>query len=141
MDAIDLLHLISAYHMTLFTLDFAGAGLSEGEYISLGYYEQDDVLTVLEHLRGVGTVSSVALWGRSMGAATSLLFSAKYNEDPFLKAIILDSSFSSLVQIAREVHSFVMVLNNIMTYILMQRRYNGQSIYLVSMVTLFISSI
>lgn len=31
--------------------DFSGSGLSDGEYISLGYYEQDDILAVVKYLK------------------------------------------------------------------------------------------
>lgn len=41
----------------LFALDFAGSGLSEGEYISLGKYEVDDVRVSVEYLRNCGKVS------------------------------------------------------------------------------------
>ena len=50
-------------NMTVFSLDFAGSGQSDGEYISLGWYEREDVLTVTDYLRGLGTVSTIALWG------------------------------------------------------------------------------
>lgn len=38
-------------NVTLFAFDFAGCGRSEGEYISLGWYEREDVECVIEHLR------------------------------------------------------------------------------------------
>ena len=60
--------------ITLFTFDFSGCGISEGEYISLGYYERDDVEVVFQYLRSLNTVSSIGLWGRSMGAVTSLMY-------------------------------------------------------------------
>lgn len=44
-----------------------GCGLSEGEYISLGYYEKDDLSVVIKYLRESGKVSTIGLWGRSMG--------------------------------------------------------------------------
>lgn len=31
--------------------DFAGSGLSEGKYVSLGYYEVEDIKCILKHLR------------------------------------------------------------------------------------------
>lgn len=54
----------------LFVFDFAGCGLSEGEYISLGYYEIGDVQVVVDYLKNHEKVSKIALWGRSMGAVT-----------------------------------------------------------------------
>ena len=47
----------------MFAFDFSGSGLSDGEYISLGWYEREDVKTVTEFLRNSGTVSTIALWG------------------------------------------------------------------------------
>eukprot|EP00008_Paramoeba_atlantica_P005124 CAMPEP_0201483242 /NCGR_PEP_ID=MMETSP0151_2-20130828/7463_1 /ASSEMBLY_ACC=CAM_ASM_000257 /TAXON_ID=200890 /ORGANISM="Paramoeba atlantica, Strain 621/1 / CCAP 1560/9" /LENGTH=499 /DNA_ID=CAMNT_0047866299 /DNA_START=109 /DNA_END=1605 /DNA_ORIENTATION=+ len=102
MDALDCLDIISAYGIGLFTMDFAGAGQSEGDYISLGYHERRDVETAMEYLQGLGTVSAVALWGRSMGAATSLLYAAE-TQNPNLRCLILDSPFSSLHEVASEV--------------------------------------
>ena len=60
-------------NITLFCFDFPGCGKSEGEYISLGHYEQDEINVLVDFLRSARKVSTVALWGRSMGAATSLL--------------------------------------------------------------------
>jgi hypothetical protein len=33
--------------------------MSEGEYISLGWYERDDVQVVVDYLRNSGTVSTI----------------------------------------------------------------------------------
>jgi cephalosporin-C deacetylase-like acetyl esterase len=44
-------------NVTLFSFDFAGCGRSEGDYISLGWYEREDVECVIEYLRkSVNTV-------------------------------------------------------------------------------------
>jgi len=85
--------------VTVFCFDFAGSGRSEGEYVSLGYHERDDLATVVDYLRGKGTVSSIGVWGRSMGAVTALLHS---HRDPTLAGIVLDSPFASLPQLALE---------------------------------------
>jgi len=37
--------------ITLFAFDFSGSGRSDGEYVSLGYYEQDDVKIIVDYLR------------------------------------------------------------------------------------------
>jgi len=75
----------------------AGSGLSDGETISLGFYEQDDLMAVIEYLRASGLVSRIGLWGRSMGAATSVLVAAR---DPSIAGMVLDSAFSSLTQVS-----------------------------------------
>jgi alpha/beta superfamily hydrolase len=57
-------------NITVFAYDFSGSGLSEGEYVSLGYYEKEDLKAVVEYLRLEGKTSKIGLWGRSMGAHT-----------------------------------------------------------------------
>ena len=80
-------------NITVFSFDFAGCGRSEGEYISLGWYEQDDVECVVNFLRKSNKVSSIGLWGRSMGAVTALLYGSK---DLSIAGLVLDSPFCSL---------------------------------------------
>ena len=46
LDALDLVKPLLSANITLFCFDFAGSGLSEGEFISLGWYERDDVASV-----------------------------------------------------------------------------------------------
>ena len=61
-------------NISVFCFDFAGCGHSQGEYISLGWYEREDVEVVIEHLNATGSVSKIGIWGRSMGAVTALLY-------------------------------------------------------------------
>jgi pimeloyl-ACP methyl ester carboxylesterase len=84
---------------TMFALDFCGSGLSDGEWVTLGYYEKDDLAAAIDHLRGSGAVSTIALWGRSMGAATALFHS---HRDPSIAGMVLDSPFADLRQLANE---------------------------------------
>jgi len=81
------------------TFDFSGCGNSEGKYISLGWHERADLRVVVAHIRQHFRVSLVGLWGRSMGAATSLMFAA---EDPSIAGLVLDSPFSSLKTLVGE---------------------------------------
>lgn len=60
--------------INLFAFDFSGCGNSEGEWVTLGYKEKDDLDTVVNYLHSLGTVSKIGLWGRSMGAATSVMY-------------------------------------------------------------------
>eukprot|EP01112_Ceratiomyxa_fruticulosa_P017304 TRINITY_DN5367_c0_g1_i3.p2 TRINITY_DN5367_c0_g1~~TRINITY_DN5367_c0_g1_i3.p2 ORF type:complete len:339 (-),score=39.71 TRINITY_DN5367_c0_g1_i3:41-1057(-) len=87
------------HDMTVMALDFSGSGLSEGEYVSLGFFEKDDVSTVVAHLRSTGRVSTIGLWGRSMGAVTALLYA---KEDPSVAGMVLDSPFTNLSKVAEE---------------------------------------
>ena len=85
--------------VAVFSFDFAGSGKSDGEFVSLGYYEREDLSCVVAHLRATNVVSTIALWGRSMGAATSLMFG---DRDPSIACMILDSPFADLTQLAEE---------------------------------------
>ncbi|RDY00666.1 putative protein, chloroplastic, partial [Mucuna pruriens] len=86
-------------NITVFTLDFSGSGLSDGDHVSLGWHEKDDLKMVVSHLRSNKRVSRIGLWGRSMGAVTSLLYGA---EDPSIAGMVLDSAFSNLYDLMLE---------------------------------------
>ncbi|CAN6548097.1 unnamed protein product [Malus baccata var. baccata] len=86
-------------NITVFTLDFSGSGISGGDHVTLGWNEKDDLKTVVDYLRADGNVSLIGLWGRSMGAVTSLLYGA---EDPSIAGMVLDSPFSDLVDLMME---------------------------------------
>jgi len=98
-ECLEALPAILGSRMTLFAFDFAGSGLSDGDYVSLGYYEREDLEVVVNYLRDSKRVSTIGLWGRSMGAVTALLF---VDRDPSISCIICDSPFSSLKTLARE---------------------------------------
>ncbi|XP_057856452.2 uncharacterized protein LOC131065832 [Cryptomeria japonica] len=86
-------------YITVFTLDFSGSGLSEGEYVTLGWREKDDLKAVVRFLREDEQVSCIGLWGRSMGAVTTLMYGA---EDPSIAGMVLDSPFANLVDLMME---------------------------------------
>lgn len=86
-------------NITVFTLDFSGSGLSDGDYVSLGWHEKDDLKVVVSYLRSNEQISCIGLWGRSMGAVTSLLYGA---EDPSIAGMVLDSAFSNLFKLMME---------------------------------------
>uniref|UniRef100_A0ACD5ZKD3 Uncharacterized protein n=1 Tax=Avena sativa TaxID=4498 RepID=A0ACD5ZKD3_AVESA len=80
-------------NITVFTLDFSGSGLSDGDYVSLGWHEKEDLKCAVSFLRTNKQVSRIGIWGRSMGAVTSLLYGA---EDPSIAGMVLDSAFTNL---------------------------------------------
>ncbi|XP_058113039.1 uncharacterized protein LOC131256047 isoform X2 [Magnolia sinica] len=98
-DANDVAVILLPSNITVFTLDFSGSGLSDGDYVSLGWHEKDDLRTVVSYLRSDPKNSCIGLWGRSMGAVTSLLYGA---EDPSIAGIVLDSAFSNLFDLMME---------------------------------------
>ena len=85
--------------INLFVIDFAGCGLSEGEYISLGYHESDDVGNIIDFIEKIPGVGRIGLWGRSMGAATTMIYA---HRDERVKAICMDSPFADFVRLAKE---------------------------------------
>ncbi|CAD8091614.1 unnamed protein product [Paramecium sonneborni] len=81
-------------------IDLSGSGLSEGEYISLGYYESKDVICLYDYLReNKSFITSIGLWGRSMGSVTAIL-AAHNNYD--IKVLVCDSPFSNLTLLCQE---------------------------------------
>ena len=94
----ELYYLLSS-DITVFAFDFSGCGKSEGEYISLGWYERDDVECVVNYLRGTGKVATIGLWGRSMGAVTAIMYG---DRDPSIAGLVLDSPFCSLKTLTEE---------------------------------------
>ena len=101
--AMDNLNALLTTGITVFAFDFAGSGLSDGKYVSLGYHEQEDLKVVIAHLRASTEVSTIGLWGRSMGAATALLYA---HRDPSIAGMVLDSSFADMYQLCREMVRF-----------------------------------
>ena len=85
--------------INLFVVDFPGCGLSEGEYISLGYHESHDVKILVDFIDKLPGVGYIGLWGRSMGAATTMIYSHK---DERIKAICMDSPFADFSLLAKE---------------------------------------
>ena len=78
-EGMDILCCCLARGLTVVALDFSGSGRSEGEYVSLGYFEKQDLETVVSHLKNDEGVSAVAAWGHSMGAATALFHAAQHS--------------------------------------------------------------
>ena len=74
-------------------VDFQGSGLSEGDIVTWGYFENNDVVDVVRFILKLGIASKFALWGRQLGAATALMYAAR---DPRVCAVIVDTPFSSL---------------------------------------------
>jgi len=106
LEGLNQLSVCLGYGLTLFAFDCAGSGKSEGKYVSLGWFEKDDLRCVVDHLRASGRVSSIAVWGRSMGAVTGLLYQVQDAEARVggmtVNAMVLDSPFADFCQLAEE---------------------------------------
>ncbi|KAL7535388.1 hypothetical protein ACHAWF_007510, partial [Thalassiosira exigua] len=93
------LTVLLALGVAVFAFDFAGSGKSDGDHVTLGYFEREDLMCVVAHLRATDVVSTIALWGRSMGAVTALLHG---DRDPSIAGMVLDSPFSDLARLCEE---------------------------------------
>ena len=106
-------------NIDLFVFDFPGCGKSEGEYISLGYHEKEDVRVVIDFVKKIEGVGEIGLWGRSMGAATALLYS--YNDER-VKAQCVDSPFSDFRELSiqlckKEINIPEFIINTVLFFI------------------------
>ena len=65
------------------SIDFTGSGLSDGDYVSLGYFERYDLECILQHLQHTyrGSNLEIVLWGRSMGASTALMHASEQSRE------------------------------------------------------------
>jgi len=99
LEAISTLPVLLPFNITVMCFDFSGSGLSDGEYISLGYYERDDLAAVIDYLRESNRVTCIGLWGRSMGADVSLMHA---DRDPSIAGLVIDSAFTDLKVICEE---------------------------------------
>mmetsp|Transcript_4364 Transcript_4364/g.7296 ORF Transcript_4364/g.7296 Transcript_4364/m.7296 type:complete len:584 (-) Transcript_4364:62-1813(-) len=108
LEALHILRPLLVQRIAVFCYDAAGCGLSEGEYVSLGWYERDDLAAIIDYLRRSPVCSTVGIWGRSMGAATALLHCGR---DSLIGAVCADSSFASLPDLMRDLaqseHTFL----------------------------------
>ena len=95
--------------INLFVFDFAGCGLSEGEYLSLGYHEKDDIKIIIDFICNLPGVSNIGLWGRSMGAATTMIYGHK---DSRVKAMVMDSPFAIFSDMAKDLTRRMIKLPN-----------------------------
>jgi pimeloyl-ACP methyl ester carboxylesterase len=87
------LHQERGYGAVMF--DFAGHGESEGELVTYGVREQEDVAAVLAYLSGRGDVDmrGIGIMGYSLGAITAVLAAAA---QPELQAVVIESGFADV---------------------------------------------
>ncbi|HXZ04455.1 MAG TPA: alpha/beta hydrolase [Ktedonobacteraceae bacterium] len=85
----------------ILVFDFRGHGQSAPAPLSMGYYEQRDVLGAVDYLRTgplpypeLGRPRAIGGWGISMGGATMLLAAA---QEPAIKGVVADSAYAAFV--------------------------------------------
>lgn len=92
---------VLATGFSLFALDLSGSGMSEGDRVSFGYFEQDDVRAVLDHLYATGRASRVGIWGRGIGGTAALLH-LRRARDVHYKSLLLTKTQALALQIVQD---------------------------------------
>ena len=83
--------------MTLVCFDWAGCGKSEGQFISLGPNESQDLCTLILYLKTHRRVGKIGLWGKCMGAAAGIMTAGSLSS--MVHCLVLDSPYGSLKQV------------------------------------------
>lgn len=96
-DSTQMLPLAKSYHYqnyNVLAIDLRCHGQSEGEYITFGAKESDDINSWMDYLLQVDSNAKIMLHGVSMGATSALLASAKVMHTS-LKGVISDCGYTS----------------------------------------------
>lgn len=89
---------------SLFSFDFSGSGLSEGNCVTFGILEKFDIEAVTNYLESQN-VRSIILWGFSMGATAAILYSNIGSIGKSVKGLVLNAPFLSLEKVVSDVIS------------------------------------
>lgn len=94
---------LARHGFALLAFDMRGMGESPPAPLSLGYFEQRDVLGAVDFLRSgpvpypaLGRTHIIGGWGVSMGAATLLMATA---QEPAIRAVVSDSAYADIIPI------------------------------------------
>jgi dipeptidyl aminopeptidase/acylaminoacyl peptidase len=79
------------YNVLMF--DFRGHGQSEGQHVSMGYYERQDLLGAVDYLRSRG-IDRVGVLGFSMGGAVAMATAPRTEA---IRAVVSDGGFARLL--------------------------------------------
>lgn len=100
---LDLSGAIAKNGFAVLAFDMRGSGESPPAPLSLGYFEQRDVLGAVDFLQSgplpypaLGRPRVIGGWGVSMGAATLIMAAA---QEPAIRAIVSDCAFADIIPI------------------------------------------
>lgn len=100
LESYQILDSILPLNLSLLAFDFPGCGLSEGDWVSLGFYEREDTERIIQFLKKKKKINKVLLWGRSMGASIGVMLSE--NKSNMISAIVADSPYANLKRLCLE---------------------------------------
>ncbi len=83
------------------TPDLRAAGESEGEYITMGFFESDDLIGWIKKIVELDPSAEIVLHGVSMGAATVMLTTGK-ELPPNVKVAVEDCGYTSAYEMFRD---------------------------------------
>jgi len=94
---------LARHGFAILAFDMRGTGESPPAPLSLGYFEQRDVLGAVDFLRSgpipypaLGRTHIIGGWGVSMGAATLLMATA---QEQAIRAVVSDSAYADIIPI------------------------------------------
>ena len=94
---------LARHGFAVLAFDMRGMGASPPAPLSLGYFEQRDVLGAVDFIRAgpwpypeLGRPRVIGGWGVSMGAATLLLAAA---QEPAIRAVVSDCAYADIIPI------------------------------------------
>jgi uncharacterized protein len=94
---------VARHGFAVLAFDMRGTGESPAAPLSLGYFEQRDVLGAVDFLRSgplaypdLGRPRIIGGWGVSMGAATLMMAAA---QEPAIRAIVSDCAYADIIPI------------------------------------------
>ncbi|EGR31796.1 hypothetical protein IMG5_102050, partial [Ichthyophthirius multifiliis] len=121
-EALQILPQLISKGIGLFCFDFSGSGISEGEYVTLGKNESEDLEIIVKYLKDQKKIDNLILWGRSMGAVASFLYLNKPGTMRNIKGVIFDSGFANLNFLAQEVANLkngmpILIIETILSFI------------------------
>ncbi len=85
---------LAPHKISLLVWDFGGAGESSEQYLTMGVRETRELEVVCQQMRNNFGYEKIGLWGKSLGAVTSLYFAQRSQ----VSVLILDSPFDRLEQ-------------------------------------------
>ena len=91
-ECVNIVPFLCTSDLAIFSFDFTGSGLSDGDTIPLIGRGCHDVFAAAEYLRTHFGINQIGLWGRSMGAAIGLDTVSISND---FVCIVSDSAFAS----------------------------------------------
>lgn len=93
--------LICKNDLCIIGFDFVGCGNSDSGFLTYGINESKDAELVIKEAQQYFKINKLIVWGRSMGAATAILFAEKNRS--IVDSLVLDSPFRKLSNVIKRV--------------------------------------